>query len=613
MLAMRITPHLAISAFSTHYSASFSIVYVFSRYRKRAKPVSVLPQYFQSAQSLKLLSVLNSNELSSLFLVENQWTGNQLFLELFAPNAITDTDAAADELSKLKHPSIAAYQSSGVSPEGQFFVLREAISSHILKPYFNSSPWYQPLPSDAATSVLNNLADAVNYLDTHGHGHAVENALNPAQVALSSDLGTAQVVSIIPAALANQAAAPADVFSFVASKVAPDFDAKAAMKEKVRTSETAPDKQEHVFTSEDSTKLWTTEDSDEVDSSDTTHTSNTGTAAATPKDPAVAGGSETETEKTNAIPILEPNESKGDTPATGALETADAVQLADTAAQGEAQTTTTRDFNKTERSTDRAAEKAKELANEPHDESPTETFEIKTADRNPHYSTDLRNAWVFPEADSLDEITLPNHSPSSDITKVIPPSQPSRQFPQYQFEPQAHIPQGNEGQSYEPASPKKKRKKGIVITCIMLLLMTAGIAGGTFWYTNQYPGWNDDEISLANAYGGLVGERGNQEGAMSTTCNSRGVQPGERASIHCLGDQVSYSLTYFASVEEKEKTMPDVEKVVLSNDKCTIESYEQADGDEKTFYLTAPGTQSAFVVWGPDAEMARLQLPLCAK
>lgn len=100
---------------------------------------------------------------------------------------------------------------------------------------------------------------------------------------------------------------------------------------------------------------------------------------------------------------------------------------------------------------------------------------------------------------------------------------------------------------------------------------------------------------------------------MGTTCTSREAQPGQRATITCRGDRVSYSLTYFNSVEEKEKAIPAVEKSELSNDKCTIESYEQANANEPTYYLTAPGTESAFIVWGADAEQARLQLPLCAQ
>ncbi|QCB29228.1 hypothetical protein [Corynebacterium endometrii] len=601
--------------------------------------MSVFPQYFESAKSLKLLTVLNRTGLSTIFVVENQWTGKQLFLELFAPGAITDAEATADELSGLKHPSIAAYQSSGVSPEGQFYVLREAAPGQVLEPFFNSpAPWNQPLPPHSAHSVLNNLADAVNYLDKHGHGYAVENALNPAQVALSSDMASAQIISITPSELSTQSAAPADVFGFIASKLAPDFDAKAALSEKVQASKPAPGEQDYVFTSEDATELWTPEDSDEVDSPSPETTDAIGAAVATSEDPTEAWGPEDEMENTTEIPLVgdaapeeDDNKDESHVPGVGAAAGLAGAASAGVGVGAGAAAVSGKDTTGVKQEAKEASDVAKSPATGPNSEDATDAFLEKSGEKNPYNTTDLRNAWATPEDADPNSSAFPDHNPSSEATTVIPQSRQSEQYPpqqypqqqylQQQYEPQApqayaplsYEPQGYEPQDSEPVKPKKKGNKGLIITCVVLLLAAAGIAGGTFWYTSQYPSWNSNETSLANAYSGLVSERENQEGALGTACTSRQVRPGQLALIECRGDKVNYSVAYFSSVEEKEKALPDVEKVELSDGGCTIESYEQANANEPTFHMTAPGTQSAFIVWGPDAESSRLQLPLCAQ
>ena len=78
-----------------------------------------------------------------------------------------------------------------------------------------------------------------------------------------------------------------------------------------------------------------------------------------------------------------------------------------------------------------------------------------------------------------------------------------------------------------------------------------------------------------------------------------------------MGDGFSYIVTYYPSIEERDAMLPDAEPVELSNDQCTIQSYETT-ADVPTYVMAVEGTQSAFLVWGDKAENERLNLPLCA-
>ncbi|NTS21825.1 hypothetical protein HT105_24115 [Bacteroides fragilis] len=43
-----------------------------------------------------------------------------------------------------------------------------------------------------------------------------------------------------------------------------------------------------------------------------------------------------------------------------------------------------------------------------------------------------------------------------------------------------------------------------------------------------------------------------------------------------------------------------------------VQSFEAPNAEEPTYYMAVPGTQSAFIIWGADAENARLKMQLCA-
>ena len=199
-------------------------------------------------------------------------------------------------------------------------------------------------------------------------------------------------------------------------------------------------------------------------------------------------------------------------------------------------------------------------------------------------------------------------------TAQIPRVQEPEPRPQQQFAPpQQPQPMAQPmAQPQQPLAPAPKKKgKGGLIALITVLAVAAIAAAAALWFFLSYPSWNDKEQNLADAYPDLVGSRSGQDGFDGAKCSSRDPEPGQEAKISCAGDGFSYIVTYYPSVEERDAMLPDAEPVELSNDQCTIQSFETT-ADVPTYVMAVEGTQSAFLVWGDKAEEERLNLPLCA-
>ena len=201
-------------------------------------------------------------------------------------------------------------------------------------------------------------------------------------------------------------------------------------------------------------------------------------------------------------------------------------------------------------------------------------------------------------------------------TAQIPRVQEPEPRPQQQFAPpQQQQPQPMAqpmAQPQQPMAPAPKKKgKGGLIALITVLAVAAIAAAAALWFFLSYPSWNDKEQNLADAYPDLVGSRSGQDGFDGAKCSSREPEPGQEAKISCVGDGFNYIVTYYPSVEERDAMLPDAEPVELSNDQCTIQSFETT-ADVPTYVMAVEGTQSAFLVWGDKAEEERLNLPLCA-
>ena len=199
-------------------------------------------------------------------------------------------------------------------------------------------------------------------------------------------------------------------------------------------------------------------------------------------------------------------------------------------------------------------------------------------------------------------------------TAQIPRVQEPEPRPQQQFAPpQQPQPMAQPmAQPQQPMAPAPKKKgKGGLIALITVLAVVAIAAAAALWFFLSYPSWNDKEQNLADAYPDLVGSRSGQDGFDGAKCSSREPEPGQEAKISCVGDGFNYIVTYYPSVEERDAMLPDAEPVELSNDQCTIQSFETT-ADVPTYVMAVEGTQSAFLVWGDKAEEERLNLPLCA-
>ncbi|MDK8455523.1 serine/threonine protein kinase [Corynebacterium marquesiae] len=194
-------------------------------------------------------------------------------------------------------------------------------------------------------------------------------------------------------------------------------------------------------------------------------------------------------------------------------------------------------------------------------------------------------------------------------TAQIPRVQEPEPRPQQQFAPPQQPQPQPMAQPMAPA-PKKKGKGGL-IALITVLAVAAIAAAAALWFFLSHPSWNDKEQNLADAYPDLVGSRSGQDGFDGAKCSSREPEPGQEAKISCVGDGFNYIVTYYPSVEERDAMLPDAEPVELSNDQCTIQSFETT-ADVPTYVMAVEGTQSAFLVWGDKAEEERLNLPLCA-
>ena len=219
-------------------------------------------------------------------------------------------------------------------------------------------------------------------------------------------------------------------------------------------------------------------------------------------------------------------------------------------------------------------------------------------------------------AESAKDVVSHLHPQRDFDTAQIPRVQEPEPRPQQQFAPpQQPQPQPMAqpmAQPQQPMAPAPKKKgKGGLIALITVLAVAAIAAAAALWFFLSYPSWNDKEQNLADAYPDLVGSRSGQDGFDGAKCSSREPEPGQEAKISCVGDGFNYIVTYYPSVEERDAMLPDAEPVELSNDQCTIQSFETT-ADVPTYVMAVEGTQSAFLVWGDKAEEERLNLPLCA-
>lgn len=221
-------------------------------------------------------------------------------------------------------------------------------------------------------------------------------------------------------------------------------------------------------------------------------------------------------------------------------------------------------------------------------------------------------AALRPEQD-LDTSQFPSvqtEEPEAQPQQHFPP-QPQQQFPPQNQAGQQYQQQYQPRYQQQPVPPKKKGKGGL-IALISVLAVIAVAAAGALWFFLSYPSWDAKEKNLADAYPSLIGSRSGQDGALGAECSSRTPEDGQEAKITCSGDGFSYTAAYYPSVEERDAVLPNTDPVELSNDRCTIQSYE-ASKDPMTYVMAVEGTQSIFMVWGDDAEDARLKLPLCAQ
>ncbi|MDK4230779.1 serine/threonine protein kinase [Corynebacterium tuberculostearicum] len=217
-------------------------------------------------------------------------------------------------------------------------------------------------------------------------------------------------------------------------------------------------------------------------------------------------------------------------------------------------------------------------------------------------------------AESAKDVVSHLHPQRDFDTAQIPRVQEPEPRPQQQFAPpQQPQPMAQPmAQPQQPMAPAPKKKgKGGLIALITVLAVAAIAAAAALWFFLSYPSWNDKEQNLADAYPDLVGSRSGQDGFDGAKCSSREPEPGQEAKISCVGDGFNYIVTYYPSVEERDAMLPDAEPVELSNDQCTIQSFETT-ADVPTYVMAVEGTQSAFLVWGEKAEEERLNLPLCA-
>lgn len=202
--------------------------------------------------------------------------------------------------------------------------------------------------------------------------------------------------------------------------------------------------------------------------------------------------------------------------------------------------------------------------------------------------------------------------------QYMPQQQPMMQRGQYQQGFQQGQPQGqmqsqpNGAGFAAPVAEKKSgsgKKTGLIALCAALAVVVLAAAG--IFFFNQYPGWNDDESNLAEAYPGLLGSRSGTSGYGDTKCHHREPEEGQLAKITCEGDDLSYAVASYESVEARDAILPP-DPTELSNGQCTIQSFEAPNAEEPTYYMAVPGTQSAFIIWGTEAENARLKTQLCA-
>ncbi|MCQ9676514.1 serine/threonine protein kinase [Corynebacterium sp. BF-R-2] len=201
---------------------------------------------------------------------------------------------------------------------------------------------------------------------------------------------------------------------------------------------------------------------------------------------------------------------------------------------------------------------------------------------------------AYPTATAIVEaLRTHNAAPQQDIAQPI--AQPAPE-PVQQVVPHSDTPQ-------KKSSPTLLLGLGAGAAALVII---AGLA----WFFTGRAAWSEEEQALVDAHPALLSPRPGGSGVEDTTCESREPEESQTAKITCSGDGVTYSVAGYAGTAERDAAGPAQGAQELSNGRCSVHSYDVSD-EEPLFYMAAEDSAAAVLVWGEDAEEARLRLPIC--
>lgn len=165
-------------------------------------------------------------------------------------------------------------------------------------------------------------------------------------------------------------------------------------------------------------------------------------------------------------------------------------------------------------------------------------------------------------------------------------------------------------ESLRAHTPSPPRKSSSLLLGLGTGAAALLIIGGIAWFFTGRAAWSEEEHVLVDAHPALLSPRPGGTGVEETTCESREPEESQTAKITCTGDGVTYSVAGYGDADKREAAGPTTGAQELSNGRCSVRSYDLSDA-EPLFYMAAEDSAEAILVWGEDAEEARLRLPIC--
>ncbi|WP_296132214.1 serine/threonine-protein kinase [uncultured Corynebacterium sp.] len=156
-------------------------------------------------------------------------------------------------------------------------------------------------------------------------------------------------------------------------------------------------------------------------------------------------------------------------------------------------------------------------------------------------------------------------------------------------------------------SPQRRRLT-LLGGALAAVLCLVGITG---FLALRGAGWDEEDSTLAQEFPNLLPTHPGRGPWKNLDCRPVEPEEGQRSRILCEGGDLTLVAADFGTEDSRNEILPNVMEELIS-EACTITSTE-IPNQPGTWgvYPTGVSARFAFVLAGPDAEQARLSIPIC--